>query len=199
MKISSYCDQIHPHAVGDKGSHPQGWSFGGNIHYVTGKVGVAGRRALPRRKPGGFGRVSAEKNWSKQGKSFNESLLWFKVVFRETFLTQGFNNWEKQGEFRCRDKGNNSNYFPFTPLPMDAEPDFSSRVCRAAQQSQLLLKHKIQINFEFFPAKLGLELHTNPILWGHTSSTLIFGRKPIRPRFCSRFRGSLTFTPRCFM
>lgn len=65
MKIRSCCDQIHPHAVGDKGSHPQGWSFGGNIHYITGKVGVAGRRALLHCKPGGFGQISPEKNKMK--------------------------------------------------------------------------------------------------------------------------------------
>jgi len=42
-------------------------SFGGKIHYITGKVWVAGRVALLHHETSVFGQVSQEENWSIQG------------------------------------------------------------------------------------------------------------------------------------
>ena len=216
MKISSYCDQIHPHSVGDDRTHPQRWEFwwknslynwesvGGRTSSFAASWNISFWASFSRRKLE-YTRPTA---WLALMKSSSVSKLYYmkyfspKVLIRlELWKTSCYNSGIQMKAERRQLLSNSLVWkHPISTVRFSAQlSNPRSSQCNN-EDGKIIPTSTVSYKSGFFNSNeapmLGRLKQMHP---GHNTTTLIFGKKPIRPRFCSRFRGSLTLTPRCFM
>lgn len=142
--------------------------------------------------------VSKDKNWTILINSPNryEILKWFKSVMYETFIIQSLNTVRtvklitQVSEDICITQ---SQLLGFLCSIIILDALDTIKAVKPYQLQWVIQRHILSAN-EASMLSSFKQMHA-----GYNTTTLIFGKKPIRPRFCSRFRASLALTPRCFM
>lgn len=144
--------------------------------------------------------VSKDKNWTiliNSPNRYNEILKWFKTVMYETFIIQSFNTVRtvklittQVSEDICITQ---SQLLGFLCSIIILDALDTIKAVKSYQLQWVIQRHILSAN-EASMLSSFKQMHA-----GYNTTTLIFGKKPIRPRFCSRFRASLALTPRCFM